>query len=205
MTKTERIENIIKKLKTRKSKNIIYLIVVSVVVGCFAYRFNAVQQEKNVDVFNIARNNLENGLPVQVLEMHKTDGVLYRPVTIKNNRAYVSGARVGFFKAGQKIGNCKITYVSKDLDLDTGMFVIKTTNCDDGLKYVENKKHGFYVPASSVSGNTVFIADGDIARARKIVINGRDAQNVLIESGLNDGDVVILSSVSDNQKIKIVK
>ena len=50
MTKTERIENIIKKLKTRKSKNIIYLIVVSVVVGCFAYRFNAVQQEKNVDV-----------------------------------------------------------------------------------------------------------------------------------------------------------
>ena len=205
MINMEKIESIIKKLKTRKSKNIIYLIIVLIVVGCFAYRFNAVRQENNIDVFNIARNNLENGVPVQVLEMHETDGVLYEPVTIKNNRAYVSGARVGFFKSGQNIGDCKITYVSKGLDLDTGMFVIKTANCDDGLKYVENKKHGFYVPASSVSGNTVFVADGDIARSRKIVISGRDAQHILIESGLNDGDVVILSSVSDNQKIKIAK
>ena len=205
MTKTERIENLIKKLKTRKSKNIIYLIVVVIVTLCFAYRFQVVAQERNSDVFNIARNNLQNGLPVSVLKMKKTDGILYEPITIKNNRAYVSGGRIGLFKSGQKIGDCKIVYVSHGLDLDTGTFVIKTSKCDDGLKYAEIKKYGFYIPVSAVFGDTVFVADGDVARVRKIVVGGRDAQNVLIESGINDGDIVILSSVSDNQKIRITK
>ena len=203
MINTEQIEAVVKKLKTRKSKNIIYLIVVLVVVGCFSYRFNAVKQENNVNVFNIARNNLENGLPVKILKAEQSDGILYEPLTIRNNRAYVSGARVKIFKSGQKIDNCKIVSVSNNLDLDTGMFVIKTSGCSDGMKLVENKKHGFFVPASAVSGNTVFVADGDVAHVRNVVIGGRDAQNVLIISGLENGENVILSNVSDNQKIKI--
>lgn len=205
MTKTERIENFVKKLKTRKSKNAIYTLFVAVVVSCFGYRFYSVSQENNFDVFNIVRNNMANGLPVDVLIMHKTDGVLFEPLTVKNNIAYISGSRINDFKVGQKIGDCKIISVSKNIDLDTGMHVIKTSKCVDGLQYAENTKNGFYVPVSAIYGSSVYVVNKGVATIRDIVIENRDAQNALIKSGLKDGDVVILSHVQNNQKIKIEK
>ena len=205
MISSEQIENIIKQLKTRKSKNVIYLILAIVAVSVFGYRFYKVASEGNTEVFNIVRNDLKNGTPVTVLEMTRRDGILYEPITVKNNRAYVTGARVAMFKSGQDLGGCKIISVSRNIDLDSGMYVIKTSKCDDGLKYAQNLKTGFFVPTSAVHGNTVYIADSGIARARSVEIDGRDAQNVLIQNGINDADIVILSDVKDGQKIKIVK
>ena len=202
---SEKLESIIKQLKTRKSKNIIYLILAVFGVGLFIYRFVAVAMERNIDVFNIIRNNLENGTPVETLKMENTDGILYEPLTVKNNRAYVSGARVNMFRSGQSLGDCKIVSVSHNIDLDTGMHVIKTSKCSDGLLYAQNQKSGLYVPVSAVHGDVVYIVENDIARAKKIEIAGRDMQNVLVKSGLAVGDIVILSNVFDNQKIKIVK
>ena len=202
---TEKIENFVKKLKTRKAKNIIYTVFVAAVVGCFAYRFYTVFQERNRSVFNMVRNNTENGTPIETLKMVETDGVLYEPLNIKHNRAYVSGARVNKFKSGQKIGDCKIVSVSRNIDLYTGMHIIKTSSCKDGLQYVEYNKRGFYVPVSAVYGNSVYVVNGDKARMRDIVIQARDSQNVLVKSGLKNGDIVILSKVQDNEKIKIMK
>ena len=205
MTKTERIEYIIKKLKTKKSKNILYTIFIVLVVFCFGYRFYRVAQENNFDVFNIVRKNMDQGVPVSVLKIEKTEGVLLEPLTIKNNRGFVSGARVNIFKPGQKIGNCKITSVSKNIDLDTGMHIVKTAGCADGLQYVENKKNGFYVPVSAIHGNYLYVVNNGIANIREIVIENRDSENALIKSGLNIGDVVILSNVQENEKIKIAE
>ena len=204
MTKTERIEQIVKKLKTRKSK-IIYTICVSVAVFAFAYRFYSIAQENNFDVFNIIRNNANNGKPVEVLHMKKQNGVLLEPLTVKNNRAFVSGARINVFRVGQKSGPCKIISVSKNIDLDTGMHVIQTSNCENGLQYIEKEKVGFYVPISAVSGNHVYIVNNGIAQIRDIVIADRDASNALIKSGLNDGDVVILSNVKNNEKVQFAQ
>ena len=205
LTKTERIENIVKKLKTRKSKTVIYTAVIVLILCAFGYRFNVVSQENNFEVFNIIRHNSHNGIPVTVLNMEKTDGVLYEPLTIKKNRAFISGNRLAYFKAGQKIGECKITSVSRNIDLDTGMYVIKTSGCKDGLQYVENKKNGFYVPVSALHGSSVFVVENGAAQLRDVVIENRDIENALIKSGLNDGDVVILSSVQNGEKIKIEK
>lgn len=204
-TKTEKIENVVKKLKTRKSKTIIYLIVIVLMAMAFGYRFYAVSQENNFEVFNIIRNNEANGVPVHVLTMQKTDGVLLEPLTIKNNRGFVSAARRGYFNQGQKIGDCKIVSVSNNIDLDTGMYVIKTSGCTDGLQYAENKKNGFYIPVSALQGNTVYVVNDGVAKLRQVSIENRDLKNALIESGINEGDVVILSNVTENQKIKIEK
>ena len=205
LTKTERIENVVEKLETRKSKVIIGLILAILVLFAFSYRFYVIEQENHFEVFNIIRHNASNGVPVRVLEMQKTDGVLFEPLTIKNNRGFVSGVRIGLFKIGQKIGNCKITSVSKNIDLDTGMYVIKTNGCEDGLQYVENRKSGFYVPVSALHGNTVFVVSEGVAQSREVVIENRDMQNALIKSGINEGDIVILSNVQDGEKIKIEK
>ena len=202
---TERIENFVKKLNTKKSKNIIYLVCILIVIGCFAYRFYVVFTERNQPVFNILRNNIENGTPVETLKMAEIDGVLYEPLNVKNNRAYVSGARVNMFKSGQKMGNCKIISVSKNIDLYTGMHIIKTSNCKNGLQYVEFAERGFYVPVSAVYDNSVYVVNGDKAHVRDIVIKARDSQNVLVKSGLHNGDVVILSKTQNGEKIKIIK
>ena len=203
LTKTEIIERIVKKLKTRKSKSIIYMVFIGLILCAFAYRFYSVSKENNFEVFNIIRNNAQNGVPVRVLNMQKTDGVLLEPLTIKNNRGFVSGARLPYFKSGQKVGDCRIASVSHNIDLDTGMHVIKTSGCKDGLQYVENKKNGFYVPVSALRGSTVFVVNDGVAQSREIVIENRDSENALIKSGITDGDIVILSSVQDGEKIKI--
>ncbi|MBO7053424.1 MAG: hypothetical protein J6W27_03260 [Alphaproteobacteria bacterium] len=201
----EKIEKIIDKMKTRKAKNITYLVCFTLFFVMFAYRFYVVEAERNANVFNIIRNNASTGTPVNVITVSGQDGFLHEPVNIRNNRAYVAGNRVGMFKVGQNVGNCKISYVSNNIDLDTGMYVIKTSKCEDGLRFIENKKHGFYVPVSAVSGNYVYVVNGGVAQKREVVISGRDLQNVVIQSGLNDGDMVILSNVKDNQKIRVVK
>ena len=205
LTKTERIENLVTKLKTRRSKTIIYITILTLITLAFGYRFYAVSQENSFEVFNIIRHNAQNGVPAQVMEMHKTDGVLFEPLTIKNNRGFVSGARLSVFKAGQKVGNCKIVSVSRNIDLDTGMYVIRTQGCDDGLQYVENVKSGFYIPVSALRGNNVYVVNDGVAQSRQVVIENRDINNALIKSGIDDGDVVILSDIRDGDKVKIEK
>ena len=59
------------------------------------------------------------------------------------------------------------------------------------------------MPVSAVRGNTVLVAENGVAKSREIEIENRDLENVLIKSGINSGDVVILSSVKDGEKIKI--
>lgn len=203
MITIEKIEQTLKNLNTPKNKKIIYRTLVVLAVLIVGYRFYSVERENSFKVFNIIRNNMKNGTPVEILKMEKTNGVLLEPLTIKNNRAYVSGSRISVFKPGQKIGNCKIVSVSHNIDLDTGMHVIKTSGCQNGLQYVEKEKNGFYVPVSAIHGNAVYVENNGVAQIRETVIEDRDAQNALIKSGIQDGDVVILSNVTENEKIKI--
>ena len=205
MITIEKIEQTLKNLNTPKNKKIIYRTLVVLAVLLVGYRFYSVERENSFKVFNIIRNNMKNGTPVEVIKMEKTNGVLLEPLTIKNNRAYVSGARISVFKPGQKIGDCKIVSVSHNIDLDTGMHIITTAKCQNGLQYVEKEKNGFYIPVSAIHGNVVYVADNGVARIREIVIQDRDAQNALIKSGISEEDIVILSNVTDNEKIKIAQ
>lgn len=205
MITIEKIEQTLKNLNTPKNKKIIYRTLIVLAVLLVGYRFYSVAKESNFKVFNIIRNNMKNGTPVEILKMEKTNGVLLEPLTIKNNRAYVSGSRISVFKPGQKIGNCKIVSVSHNIDLDTGMHVIKTSGCKNGLQYVEKEKNGFYIPVSAIHGNAVYVENNGVAQIREMVIEDRDAQNALIKSGISEEDIVILSNVTENEKIKIAQ
>ena len=205
MITIEKIEQTLKNLNTPKNKKIVYRTLIVLAVLLVGYRFYSVERENSFKVFNIIRNNMENGTPVEILKMEKTNGVLLEPLTIKNNRAYVSGSRISVFKPGQKIGNCKIVSVSHNIDLDTGMHVIKTSGCKNGLQYVEKEKNGFYIPVSAIHGNAVYVENNGVAQIRETVIEDRDAQNALIKSGISKGDIVILSNVTENEKIKIAQ
>lgn len=188
-----------------RTKKRIYLALVVLIALWFVYRFVMVGMQNRIYVFNPARQAADTGQVVEVIQVQKTDGFLKEPLTVKNNRAMVSGARVHLLHAGQRVGDGVIVSVSQNIDLDTGMHAVRTRGVADGLNYVECPISGYFIPSYAVEGNIVFVADGDIAAARMVAVARSDAETTVISDGLSDGDAVILSSVSDGAKIQIKK
>lgn len=158
--------------------------------------------EKTRSVFNIYRNNIEFGVPVNIYEIKEQVNYLKEPLFIKNNKTFVSIKRIHKFKPRQKIGVGEIIFVSKNINLDTGMCSIKTKNVEDGINYVEIEKNGFFVPIYAIHKNKVFILKDNKAVETDVEVIDRDSSNALVK-GLNNGDIIILSKVENNQKVKI--
>ncbi len=199
------MEKIQRTLATKMFKKIMYISLIAILVGWVIFRFAAVASENARYVFNTSRLAADSGVPVMAVEISTTSGVLYEPLAVKNNRAYVTGDRVAKLKAGQKIGNGKIISVSSSLDYDTGMFVVRTSGVSDGLQFAEYQATGHFVPLYAISNNTVMIEKNGIAQARSVKIARQDSENAMIASGISDGDVVILSAVDAGTKVQIKK
>lgn len=199
------MEKIQKTIKTKKFKHIMFCALVLVVVGWVIFRFAAVASENARYVFNASRVAADVGAPVQTIEMAQSDGILYEPIAVRNNRAYVAGENVNKFRAGQKIGDGKIVSVSSDLDLDTGMFLVRTRGVADGLHFAEFSARGHFVPVYAIHDGVVMVERSGVAEARPVTVMRQDSNNAYITSGLNDGDVVILSKVDTGTKVQIKK
>ena len=201
------MKKIIAKIKNMDShrRNHIFL---RIALGIFAmlviYRFVAFGLEQHKSVFNLTRDANMNGAPVSVVEMKKSDGVIFEPLFINNNRAYVSSMRVARFKVGQKInGGGVVVSVSSSLDLDTGMHVIHTRGASNGAHTVEIRENGFYVPTYAVQNGNVFVVRDGVAHAVPVSVVRGDSENTMI-SGVVDGDIVITSHITDGKKVKII-
>ena len=154
---------------------------------------------------SISRDVADNGTPVMTMVAKNSSDVLHEPITVENNRAYVTGNRVGLFRVGQKIGDGKIASVSQKINLDTGMYIIKTSGVADGLQYVEYVRNGYFVPVYAVVGENVFVYENGVATTRHVIVAHSDADVALITQGLHDGDIVILSKVTPGEKVRINK
>lgn len=183
-------------------KKYIAILITVALVGWVAFRFAAIGSENERFVFNAARSAADVGAPVEVIQVSRKTDVLREPVHVENNVAYVSGTRVGKFHAGQKIGDGKIVSVGNKLDLDTGMYVIRTTGVKNGLNYAEASKTGYFIPAYAVTNNIVMVEVDGIAQKREVKVIDKDADNALIGSGLTDGEHVILSTTKDGARVK---
>lgn len=192
-------------LRSKKIKHTFFIALVAIMVGWVIFRFIAFASENARFVYNASRVAAENGLPVEYVTVNIESGTLYEPLSVKDNRAYVSGERASKMRAGQKIGNGKITFVSNNIDLNTGMYLVRTSGVSDGLHFAEFTTNGIFVPLYAISDNSVFVADNGIATKRNIKIARQDSENAYVESGLNSGDVVILSNVQSGVKVKLNK
>ena len=169
------------------------------------YRFASFGFEQHKTVFNLTREANANGVPVSVIEMQKTDGVIYEPLFVNNNRGYVSGMRVSRFKSGQKItGGGEVVSVSTSLDLDSGMHVVRTRGATDGAHMVEIREKGFYVPTYAVQNGAVFVVRDGVAHAVPVNVVRGDTENTII-TGVANGDIVITSHITDGALIKVIK
>ena len=202
------MERIIKFFKIKnptRVKKWIYILTVSALAFWVVFRIVMLIIQHNQNVYNLSRDVMENGTPVITITAQNSSGTLHEPITVEKNKAYVTGARVGLFRAGQKVGGGKIVSVSQNINLDTGMYVIKTTNVSDGLQYVEYTRNGYFVPVYAVVDSGVYVYENGVAELRKVIVAHSDADVALITQGLHDGDIVILSKVSTGEKVRLIE
>jgi hypothetical protein len=162
-----------------KKKAIIFFSVLfaAVLVG---YRIQKLREEGIRNVNNTVRIHKEKGAPMEYVVAKKTTDFLEEPLFVQNGRALVSTGRIGKFSAGQEIKgvNARIVSVSKNIDLDTGMFMIRVSGNISGNVMVLMKYSGYFLPVDAV------LPDG-----AKIIAKDNDRMVVV---GLNDGDKVIV-------------
>ena len=191
-----------RKFDDKKLKKNVYTAVLVVLVGWFIYRFVMVAIESRMVVFNPARDANKNGILVETIVADKKDGVINFPIAIKNNRAYVSGHARAKLRAGQKIAEGgTVAYVSNSLDFDSGMYMVKTQGANDGVNNVEIPCNGYFIPVYAVRDGVVMIEKSGIATEQKVNVVATDSGSACILGGLDNGDVVILSKVSNGQKV----
>lgn len=199
----EKLQHLMEQLKQPRARKIMSIGLVVALILWVVFRFTMIGIENARSVYNAARVAQTDGVPVVVQQIERASGVLREPIAVKSNRAYVASGRAHKFGAGQHVAGGVIVSVSPDIDLDSGMHVVRTRGVADGLQYAEFRATGHFVPVYAVNNGVVMVVDGDIARARDVVVARQDAENALISSGLNDGDVVILTHVSDGEKIQV--
>ncbi len=199
------MEKVKQTLNKSKIKHVFFVALVVLLIGWCVFRFAAVASENARYVFNASRVAADVGMPIDAVVMAHNNGVLYEPLAIKNNRAYVSGARAKNLYVGQKIGNGKIVSVSKNIDLDSGMYLVRTSGVSDGVAFAEFSANGHFVPLYAINSNVVMIVENGVVTPRNIEIARQDSENAYIKSGLSDGDVVILSHVNAGDKVQIKK
>ena len=76
----------IKNLDTHRVTHIALRVVFVAFAMLVVYRFVMFGLMQRRDVFNMARDANANGVPVNVIKMQQTDGVIYEPLFINNNR-----------------------------------------------------------------------------------------------------------------------
>ena len=190
-------------VNSKRFKHFLHAGLAFLMIGWVVFRFGAVASENARQVFNASRMAADVGMPVYTLKMEQKNGVLYEPLAIKNNRAYITGDRAEKLHTGQHVGSGEIVSVSRRIELNTGMFVVRTRDVADGLHYAEFNANGFFVPLYAIKDNTVLIVQNGIATSRNITIARQDSETAYIASGLNSGDIVILSAVNAGDKVSI--
>lgn len=183
----------------RNNKKLIYILIGFIFICWIGFRINSIYQESKREVFNVAR---QPAISVETMTAHRETGILREPLFVKNNKAFVPASRLNKFHPGQVIDSGRIISVSKNIDLDTGMYMIKTSGVVDGSHFSEQRHTGFFVPEYAIRDGKIMISENGIATIKDIEIIDNDAENVLINSGLKDGDIIILSRVESGTKVQ---
>lgn len=197
-----RAQKIVAAARTPRGKKIMYMICAGVLVCWVLYRFIMIGITGRQVVFNVARAAAVDGVPVEFVVAHAADGVVRTPVAVRGNVARVSGATASQLRSGMKIGGGEITSVSNNIDLDTGLYVVRMRGAADGLQFAEYRGHGFFVPAYAVRDGAVMVVNDGVAARRDVVVSRMDNDVAMISSGLNDGDMVILSNVPAGTRVR---
>ncbi len=185
-----------------QNKKKLYAYIITIICVAFVYRFIKVGMEKFEVILSPQREFITNGKKVEVLEIKKENNFIKVPLSVKNNKAYIPQNKLKLFFKNQKIENGgEIVNVNSVLDLDTGMYILKTKDVADGFHYALINKDGIFIPTNAIDENKVYIKENGKAVAKDINIIMRD-ENIALINGIVEGDILIISKVQDGEKVK---
>ncbi len=202
-TITTQIDKIFAWVRSQRGKKIIYLVVLGFIVFWVVGRFGVIAAQNRLEIYNPARAAATHGVPVDVVRVVRRDGIIREPITVKNNRVFVSGPRAALLAPGQRVGDGEIVSVARGIDLDTGMHTVRTRGVADGLQFAEFHANGYFIPVHIIENGHIMVATGDRATRRAVTVTRQDSSTAYVTDGLNDGDIIILSRVQDGEKIQI--
>ena len=195
-----------KNFDDKKIKKIAYTAVFVALIVWFVFRFIMVAIESKMVVFNPVRDSNKNGTLVDSIVAEKQNASVNFPITIKKNLAYVSGTARAKLRSGQKISDGgAVVSVSSNLDLDSGMYIVRTSGVSDGVKNILVPCNGYFIPVYAIHNGAVFVSDSGVAREKSINVIIQDSDMACVSGDINDGYIVILSRFSDGQKISVQK
>jgi len=184
-------------------KKIVGIIAALAIVGIIIFRGVAIYKESGRVVYNASRIHNANGNPVEFIVAENTDGELKYPVFIKNGAAFVSNARTGLFRTGMPVDDGgHVSYVSKNIDWDTGLYRISFAGASDGQTFVIAKYTGVFMPIDAVYGDKIYIIENDMSVEKTIKIIAADNSKAVI-SGIDIGTKIITTPITDGMKINV--
>jgi len=162
-------------LRLKRVLIFISVLSLSMLVG---YRIQKIRREGIRTVHNISRIHAARGAPKEYVVAHETTDTLSEPLYVQNGRALVSIGRIRKFSVGMRADgtSARIESISKNIDLDSGMFVLQFSERITGNFMVGREYTGFFLPLDArVPPNARVIA--------------KDGMRMVV-SGLEDGDKV---------------
>lgn len=201
----EKLKSLKKKFETPRARRWIAWAIAGLIAFWVVFRIVMLIVVANQSVFNATRDANKNGVPVAAVVVRVDDGVIRTPIAVRNNRAYVSATIAGNLRAGMRVGDGTIVSVSSSMDLDSGMYLVRTRGVSDGVQFAEYRTRGIFVPVSAIVNGAVMVADNGVASRRAVVVARSDAENALVSGGLDAGDVVITSRVQDGAVVRAIE
>ena len=188
-------------------KKIIFISIALIIGAIVTYRVIDISAENSREIFNAARVAQTAGVPVDTMTAEIKTDMLREPIVVKNGKAFVSGARLNRFKINQRL-ICvdertagRIISVSRNIDLNTGLFAVKTSS-PNGNFFTEIEYTGVFLPLSAVSDSVVMVSENGIATPKTVKIIATDTDRVVVNS-LEGGEIVILTKVEVGTKVKV--
>lgn len=195
---------------------------------------NIITKKGNRTVTTMPSEWKEKGKPVVLEEIAKKNVKTYTKITVTQEKAslpyvYIPYVTQQKLQVGQLIFSDdmsknpigKIVEVTKDIDLDTGMFFVKVS-LDE--KFLANKPRAIVYVNTGILENViclprkvVVIENGDryvwAVKENKaykvpVVIGKRNGYGFVIKEGLKEGDLVVLhgnSKLTEGDKVNILK
>jgi len=178
-----RILSVERRFVEKHSKILVRLAVIGVIAFFAvwtAYRIERLGADQDLRINNIVRLHAETGVPRNTITVHRTTDFLLEPIHVTNGRALVSASRIRRFEVGQGVRghNARITSVSRRVDIDTGMFIVRFSANINGTVMVMRQYTGFFLPLEAELPEGVRVIARD---ARRQVVTGlREGQEIVV-------------------------
>ena len=104
---------------------------------------------------------------------------------------------------GHRVGEGAIVSIASGIDLDHGLRGVGTRGVTDGMNFAEYVTSGYFIPSYAITNGVLYVVSDGVATARNVHVARFDADTSVVTDGLHDGDIVILSRVTDGQKVQI--